>query len=407
MLPDPLGGLVPLANDSNAEVSIYVCGITPYDATHLGHAATYLLFDILIRAIRDSGRKVKFVENVTDVDDPLFERAKQTGVNWLEISRNQTALFVSDMTSLRVIPPDAFVLTSNRIDQTADLVKRLTDKGVTYQIGIKIYLDLGALTLLPGIQDIEMEALLELFANRGGDPEVIGKRHQLDPVIWVLTDEEPSWPTVVGQGRPGWHVECVSIIESFLGLPIDIQGGGKDLEFPHHQMCDSTVNQLNGGHLANHYVHSGLISLDGEKMSKSLGNLVFVSRLLAEGVEPMALRLALLDRDWQEELNWTSELLDASHGRLRLWLEVMHAETSNTNELGKAKGSYHSEASADALGRLQGIRIALAAGLNLKKALDQADQWASALNGEGPSSDSDRYLFGESMDSLFGVKLTK
>lgn len=399
LLPSRDGEMLPSVLPGREEVRIYVCGITPYDATHLGHAATYLLFDVLIRALLDSGLRVKFVENVTDVDDPLFDRAKATQADWQEIARDQTALFITDMTALRVIPPDSFVLTSEQMSQISDLVNRLVQQGVTYELDGRIYLDLGQLELLPMNQDLAMTDLIELLAERGGDPEKKGKRNPLDPIIWVKTQTDPNWPAPFGSGRPGWHVECVSIMESFLGFPVDIQGGGSDLEFPHHQMCASTVNRLSGVDLARHYVHSGLVYLGDEKMSKSRGNLVFVSKLLESGANPMCIRLALIDRDWQSSLHWSEESLVRAQKRLERWtLAACGDSDSPQTEAGN---------SDYALAALREIRGSLANGLNMVSAIQIADTWAGSLISEPESLSitADKGLFRRVVDSLLGVKL--
>lgn len=400
MLPTPDGDLAPALELGRTDVKIYVCGITPYDATHLGHAATYLLFDQLIRALADSGVSVSFVENVTDVDDPLFERARQSGRDWQAIAAEQTNLFIGDMTSLGVIPPDSFVFTSDRIQETANLVKRLIDLGLTYEIAQNIYLDLGSYERLPATARASDEGLLALFAERGGDPSTPGKRNPLDPILWINTEIQPNWVTAVGQGRPGWHVECVSIVESYLGLPIDIQGGGKDLEFPHHQMCSSTVEKLTGGSLARHYVHSGLVFLDGAKMSKSLGNLVFVSKLISQGVNPMCIRLALLDRDWQADLDWKPDLLARADQRLTAWTSCLDILPAATDD--RAISPFISRQGQEYLSRIRGH---LAGGLDVVAALSEVDIWAYRLINIKSHRD-EVLLFSDTVKSLFGVTLT-
>ena len=280
---------------------MYVCGITPYDATHLGHAATYVTFDIIGRALRDNGIDVRYVENVTDVDEPLLERAERDGLAWQDLATAEIALFREDMTALGVLPPDELVGVVESIDLIAAAVRRLVDAGVTYEVsddtasGADIYLDLAAASAfgeVSGWSRAEMDAVIR---ERGGDPDRPGKRDPLDPLLWrAARVDEPSWsPEGLTPGRPGWHIECTAIAGAKLGLPIDIQGGGSDLVFPHHEMSAAQAEAVSQD-FARAYVHQEMVGLDGSKMSKSKGNLVLVSRLRAEGIDPMAIRLLLL-----------------------------------------------------------------------------------------------------------------
>ena len=380
-VPDSTGQLHPLVAKGTSTFSMYVCGITPYDATHLGHAATYIVFDVLNRVARDSGLNVRFVENVTDVDDPLFERARLTNRDWQEIASEQVTLFKSDMTALNVIPPDKFVWASDAICPVIDLIDGLIEKGRTYRIENKLYLDVSGTGTIEAAQQLSDQELIDLARQRGGDPDVSGKHGPLDPVVWVFSDSQPCWVAPFGTGRPGWHVECVAIANQEIGLPFDLQGGGADLIFPHHQMCSATAELWRSDTLARRYMHTGLIWLGDEKMSKSLGNLIFVSQLIADGVDPMQIRLALLDRDWRADLHWSNERLKDAEARLTLW-----------------QVAARSQKSGDDGAQLARLRSWLADGLDIEEALQAMDEWSRAC--------TDGHLFASASDALLGVRLT-
>jgi len=302
---------------------MYVCGITPYDATHLGHAATYLTFDLINRYLRAQGCEVNYVQNITDIDDPLLERAKRDGIDWADLAHSQIRLFTNDMLKLRVIPPAHYIGAVEAIPLVVKAVEELDKRGSIYPIGSDYYFsnsvesDFGALSHL---SQSEME---EIFAERGGDPTLAGKIHSLDCLVWMSQREgEPGWPSSFGVGRPGWHIECTAIALEYLHPDsqedhlIDIQGGGSDLIFPHHEMCRSQARILTGKELAANYVHAGMIGLDGEKMSKSKGNLVLVSTLVASGVDPMAIRYALMSHHYRSDQMWSTEVLERAESSL-------------------------------------------------------------------------------------------
>src|SRR6478735_4321231 len=290
-----------VALEREARPSMYVCGITPYDATHMGHAASYVAFDLLNRAWRDAGSEVSYVQNVTDVDDPLLERATATGVDWRDLAAEQVELFQTDMEALNVLAPDNYVGAVESIGLIVPEVERLVSMGLAYRVAGTngepdgdVYYDVEAAGkqstapdawALGSISHLGESAMLELFAERGGDPGRAGKRQALDPLLWRVEREgEPSWPGgSLGPGRPGWHIECTVIAQKYLPAPFTVQGGGSDLIFPHHEMGAGHAYSLAGVPLAKHYAHAGMVGLDGEKMSKSKGNLVLVSKLRAAG----------------------------------------------------------------------------------------------------------------------------
>jgi L-cysteine:1D-myo-inositol 2-amino-2-deoxy-alpha-D-glucopyranoside ligase len=292
---------------------LYVCGITPYDATHMGHAATYVGFDLLNRAWRNAGHEVTYVQNVTDVDDPLLERATKVGVEWTELAERETELFRQDMTALRVLPPDHYIGAVESIPLAVSLIERLSDAGAVYRVEDDLYFSVTADPAFGNESGYSRETMLELFGERGGDPAREGKKDPLDCVVWRGPREgEPSWTTSLGPGRPGWHIECAAIAMEHLGSAFDVQGGGSDLVFPHHEMCAGHAQvAVPGEPFAQVYSHAGMVAYDGEKMSKSRGNLVFVSALRNSDVDPMAIRLVLLRHHFRSDWEWLdAELWD-------------------------------------------------------------------------------------------------
>ena len=323
------GSLQPAAPAPGRPASLYVCGITPYDATHIGHAATYLAFDTLVRLWLDAGLAVDYAQNTTDVDDPLLERAAETGVDWRALADQQTELYRGDMQSLGVVPPDHFVAVTEVIEPIADAVVDLLERGIGYRIAGDpfgdVYFESAAASrasdwTLGDESRLDEATMLEFAALRGGDPERPGKRAPLDPLLWRgARPGEPSWTTVVGDGRPGWHIECSVIAARHLALPATVNGGGVDLVFPHHEFSAGHTAALSGEHLATIYAHTSLVGYQGEKMSKSLGNLVFVSELVSAGTDPRAIRLAILAQHHRTPWEWTAELLAEAVERLGRW----------------------------------------------------------------------------------------
>src|SRR3954452_24549645 len=284
---------------------MYVCGITPYDATHMGHAATYVAFDLLNRAWRNAGHDVTYVQNVTDVDDPLLERAQKVHVDWVELAERETELLRPEMTALRGLPPAHYIGAVESIPLVIELIKRLEAAGSIYPVEDDLYFSVTADPAFGAESGWTREKMLEIFPERGGDPDRPGKKDPLDCVVWRGRREgEPSWDSAWVPGRPGWHVECTAIAQEHLGGAFDVQGGGSDLVFPHHEMCAGHAQvAVPGVPFAKIYSHAGMVGYDGEKMSKSRGNLVFVSALRNSDVDPMAIRVALMRHhyraDWE------------------------------------------------------------------------------------------------------------
>ena len=386
-------GLVRAIGHDETRVGVYVCGITPYDATHMGHAATYVAFDTLQRVWRDAGLEVRYVQNVTDVDDPLLERADATGVEWRELAEEQTNLFRWDMESLGVLPPDEFIAVSEVIDEVATAVGALLESGFAYRVAAPNAIEDGATDVYFDVQrageqtpwtlgeesNYDAATMLTLFAERGGDPEREGKRNALDPLLWLSAREgEPAWDTTVGHGRPGWHIECAVIALQHLD-DVTVQGGGSDLIFPHHEMSAGHASALTGTEFACLYSHSGMVAYEGEKMSKSLGNLVLVSRLRARGVDPRAIRLAILANHYRSDWEWTSDVLNAAEQRLERWLPLAARAAGAAGAGADAAGSGAASVSAEDL--LESVRAHLSEDLNAPAALTAIDEWVGAHAG--------------------------
>lgn len=314
---------------------LYVCGITPYDATHLGHAATYLTFDLVNRYLRATGADVRFVQNITDIDDPLLERAHRDGVDWKSLAHSQIELFRGDMVNLHILPPAHYIGVVEAMDLISRSITSLENMGLTYRVESDLYFSIHADPKFGSRSHLSQKEMLEIFRERGGDPARSGKRDPLDALLWLGSREgEPSWSSARGEGRPGWHIECSAIALHYLTpdeestTAIDIQGGGSDLIFPHHEMSAVQAKMLTGKEFASHYVHAGMIALDGVKMSKSLGNLVFVSKLVESGVDPMAIRWALMESHYSKDRSWSHELLTQSEDwivRLRSALSMIES----------------------------------------------------------------------------------
>lgn len=379
----------PVAAGSTA--TMYVCGITPYDATHLGHAATYLAFDLIYRQWLDLGHEVHYVQNVTDVDDPLLERAERDGIDWRDLAAREVSLFREDMAALRVLAPREYVGATEAIAEVVELVEKMLASGAAYAVDGEypdIYYRADATRQFGYESGYDRDTMLRLFAERGGDPQRSGKTDQLDALLWrAARPGEPSWPSPFGPGRPGWHVECAAIALSRIGSGLDIQGGGSDLIFPHHEFTAAHAECVRGERrFARHYVHAGMIGWDGHKMSKSRGNLVLVSQLRAQGVEPAAIRLGLLAGHYRGDRYWSDQVLDEAVARLLRWR--------------RASGLPAGPDATDVIAR---VRQYLADDLNTPKALAALDGWVTdALDYGGHDAEAPRRV-AAAIDALLGV----
>ena len=300
-------------------VLMYTCGITPYDATHLGHAATFISYDLLQRHLIDKGHTVTCVRNVTDVDDPLFEKARELGVHYLDLAAAEEARFERDMVALNALPVASTPRASSAIPDIRGFIGMVLERGYAYEAGGSVYFDVSKFESFGSLSNYTEDEMLAFAKERGGQVDDPNKRHPLDFVLWhPSADDEPAWDTMWGAGRPGWHIECSALALRELGTTIDLHGGGADLIFPHHECERAQSEAATGEPFVKHWMHTALISMDGTKMSKSLGNLVFVDALREE-YDPMAIRLALIEHHYRTEWEWDDELMPRNQTRLDAW----------------------------------------------------------------------------------------
>jgi L-cysteine:1D-myo-inositol 2-amino-2-deoxy-alpha-D-glucopyranoside ligase len=431
----PTGELVQAAAGPTA--TMYACGITPYDATHIGHAATFLAWDLLVRAWHDAGHNVIYVQNVTDVDDPLLERAAHDGEDWRELADREIARYRGDMETLRVLPPARLVGAVEALPVIEQLSRRLAERGSLYDLEADLYFSRASDPDFGSVSRLDPATMAVLFAERGGDPARPGKKDPLDALVWLAARPgEPSWSSSFGPGRPGWHVECAAIATEYLSRVFDVQAGGSDLIFPHHEMSASHARVALGDGLhargeggvrafARHYVHAGMVRLDGEKMSKSLGNLVFVSSLLAMGTDPMAIRLAILAHRYSHDWDWTAAGLAAAADRLALWRAavgpllagprepgspsaVPPSASAGSPSAGSPSAGSLAAAPASAQAVLAAVRERLADDLDAPAALAAVDSWAreiTAARVPPPDGRAAALLVRNTVDALLGVVL--
>src|SRR3954453_4158608 len=383
------GDLVELV-PTDGPARMYVCGITPYDATHMGHAATYVAFDLLNRAWRSAGHDVRYVQNVTDVDDPLLERAVATGQDWSELAERETELFRTEMEALRVLAPEAYVGAVAAIPLIVPMVEDLQRAGSVYDVDGDLYFSVTRDPAFGEVSGWTREQMMEVFADRGGDPERAGKKDPLDCLVWQHERPgEPAWDSSFGRGRPGWHVECSAIARHPLGAAIDVQGGGSDLVFPHHEMSASEAQVVDpGSRFAEAYVHAGMVGLDGEKMSKSRGNLVLVSRLRESGLDPMVIRLVLLGHHYRSDWQWDEADVSAAGARLDKWRSAV----------ARPAGAPTAQLVSDVL-------AALAEDLDAPTALRLVDHWANATDFGDDTEPGAGEVIRQLVDAALGVQL--
>jgi L-cysteine:1D-myo-inositol 2-amino-2-deoxy-alpha-D-glucopyranoside ligase len=376
-----------------ATYRMYVCGITPYDSTHLGHAATYLTFDLINRYLRASGSTVNYVQNITDIDDPLLERAIRDGVDWKDLAHQQIDLFRGDMVALRVIPPAHYIGAVEAIPLVIDAINSLQSRESIYTVDNDLYFAVNKDPQFGKRSHLSTKEMTTIFSERGGDPLRSGKHNPLDCLVWMSQrPSEPGWESSLGVGRPGWHIECTAIALKYLApldaeeTLIDIQGGGSDLIFPHHEMCAAQAHVMSGKELAASYVHTGMIGLDGEKMSKSKGNLVFVSRLVTAGVDPMAIRWALMSTHYRVDRMWSDEVLSKAQ-----------------IELSRVRDALSMQQVAPTTQLVQHITQALSNDLDTPAAIAALISWSDeTMNG---SSGGDTVELRNTLDALLGLLL--
>ncbi|MEY3849084.1 MAG: hypothetical protein RLZ20_584 [Actinomycetota bacterium] len=376
-----------------ATYRMYVCGITPYDATHLGHAATYLTFDLINRYLRATGSEVKYVQNITDIDDPLLERAVRDGLDWQDLAHQQIDLFRSDMEHLRVIPPAHYIGAVEAIPLVVQAIDDLSSESSIYSVDTDKYFSVHSDSRFGSRSHLSQEEMLSIFSERGGDPSRAGKKDPLDCLVWMSQrPNEPGWESTFGVGRPGWHIECTAIALKYLDPSdldetlIDIQGGGSDLIFPHHEMCAAQAHVLTGKELASSYVHTGMIGLDGEKMSKSRGNLVFVSKLIAAGKDPMAIRWALMSDHYRSDRMWSDSLLKTAEEQLHQLRFAINAQNcAPTDEV------------------ISSLIAALSDDLDTPQVIAILKKWSADTLAGGTGGSTDDLQF--ALDGLLGLNL--
>jgi L-cysteine:1D-myo-inositol 2-amino-2-deoxy-alpha-D-glucopyranoside ligase len=352
-------------------VRMYVCGITPYDSTHLGHAATYLTYDVLIRRLEEMGHDVRMVRNITDVDDSILPKARELGVPYLELAESEMARFHSDMAALEMRSPVAEPRATESVPRIIDLVAQLLDSGHAYLTAGAVYFDVSTFPEFGKLSHYSEEQMVRLARARGGNPDDPHRRHPLDFVLWQPSlADEPAWRGPFGVGRPGWHIECSAMAMHEHGPTMDLHGGGTDLIFPHHECEIAQSESLTGEPFARHWLHSAMVNYEGEKMSKSLGNLVFVSDLL-KVADPRAIRLALMRHHYRHGFEWFDT--DLEDGTALLHRLIAAAERP------------HGPDPAPFAAR---VRAAIDDDLDTPRALDALDDLASAILSAGSISSS-------------------
>ncbi len=311
------GEVVPFA--PGPVVTMYTCGITPYDATHVGHAAVYLTYDVLQRRLRDRGHDTRAVRNVTDVDDDILRRARQLGVHYLDLAAAETARFDDDMRALDLLPCWSEPRATSAIADIRGFIGMVLDRGYAYQAGGGVYFDVSRFERFGQVSHLDRDEMLRLAAERGGNVDDPHKDDPLDFVLWQPSaDDEPAWESLWGPGRPGWHIECSALALRELGTTIDLHGGGADLIYPHHECEAAQSEAATGDPFVRHWMHQAMVGMDGEKMSKSLGNLVFVSEL-RKVWDPRTVRLGIIAHHYRHPWDWDGDVMPIAAARLARW----------------------------------------------------------------------------------------
>lgn len=361
-------------------VTVYVCGVTPYDTTHVGHARTYLTFDILIRYLKWRGAQVHYVQNVTDVDDPLFERARRDGVDWRKLAEEQTAQYVADTAALNITAPDHFPRASAEIAGMINIIERLVELGHAYVRAGNVYFSVNSDPHFGALAQLGRAEMLELANQRGNNPDDPHKDDPLDFVLWQRGNpDDPTWDSPFGPGRPGWHIECSAMATRYLGPQIDIHGGGSDLIFPHHA-CEiaQTEPYTDLRPFVRFWMHTGLVWLDGAKMSKSLGNLVFVRDAL-ETHSANILRWYLLSHHYREDFHYERAAVSDIAAQVVMFERTLQLEggTGTVLDLANVRIAFDA-ALGDDLDTARTQEILLAAARQIQQAAAAGQQVAAA-----------------------------
>jgi L-cysteine:1D-myo-inositol 2-amino-2-deoxy-alpha-D-glucopyranoside ligase len=343
-------------------VKMYTCGITPYDSAHMGHAAVYLTYDVLQRRLRDRGHETRCVRNVTDVDDDILRKARELGVFYLDLAAEEMHRFDTNMDALGLLPSYSEPRATSAIPDILGFIGMVLDTGHAYQAGGAVYFSVSSFERFGQVSHLDRATMLELAAERGGNPDDPNKKDPLDFILWQPSaSDEPAWQSLWGPGRPGWHIECSALAQRELGETIDLHGGGSDLIFPHHECEAAQSEAATGVPFVRHWMHVGMVRLGGIKMSKSLGNLVFVHELLKEWEAP-AIRLAVLAHHYRGNWDWTDDLMPEAAARLQRW----RASGAGTAGLAEARTALDSD--LDTAGALAAIDAAAAAGGGVSEA---------------------------------------
>ena len=290
-------------------VGIYVCGITPYDITHVGHAFTYVFFDVVVRYLRFNGFKVKYIQNITDIDDDILKRSRELNENWRELAEKNSQLLFNDMKWLNNLQPDNYPRSTDHIDDMIEFIKKLLKRGYAYEKKGSVYFSIDKDKEYGKLSRLSKKEMLIIANERGNFPDDPNKQDPLDFVLWQKQKRgEPSWDSPWGKGRPGWHIECSAMSMKYLGSTIDIHGGGADLEFPHHESSIAQSEKLTGKPFVRYWMHTAMVRYEGEKMSKSLGNMVFIKEL--RDYSPNVVRLLLLSHYYRKPWEFNKEELD-------------------------------------------------------------------------------------------------
>ncbi|MCX6521875.1 MAG: cysteine--tRNA ligase [Actinobacteria bacterium] len=355
-----------VAFEPGEQVLMYTCGITPYDATHLGHAATFINYDVLQRRLIDLGHTVKCVRNVTDVDDPLFAKARELGVHYLDLAAGEEARFERDMTALNALPVYSTPRASSAIPDIRGFIGMVLDRGYAYVAGGSVYFDVSKFPSFGSVSHYSREQMIEFAKQRGGNVEDPNKRDPLDFVLWhPSADDEPSWDTLWGAGRPGWHIECSALALRELGSTIDLHGGGSDLIFPHHECERAQSEAATGESFVKHWMHVAMVYMDGHKMSKSLGNLVFVDKLRTEW-DPRSIRLGIIEHHYRYEWEWDDTLMPRNRDRLESWSAASAGGADDGSVLADVRAALDDDLNTP--GAIAAIDAAAAAGVGVTSA---------------------------------------
>ncbi|MDO8506636.1 MAG: cysteine--tRNA ligase, partial [Candidatus Limnocylindria bacterium] len=300
----------------SSKATMYVCGVTPYDTTHLGHARTFLVFDLIARLLEARGVRVKYAQNVTDIDESILQRATRDGVDWRALGRREERKFLEDMRHLGWRKPDVMPHATREIASMLRLAGRLERRGHAYRAeGGGLYYDVSTFPRFGEVSQLSPAKMRRINASQDDTAlDAPKRRSPLDFALWRTVPDGPTWPSPFGRGRPGWHLECSAMTERYLGLPIDIHGGGSDLAYPHHDCETAQSEAAHTGAFVRHWVHPAPVCLGGEKMSKSLGNMIFVRDAL-ETTTPQALRLYLFDVHYRRRFGYDEARLGGARVR--------------------------------------------------------------------------------------------